>query len=115
MSFVKRSRIVSIRVTEEEYLILDRISRRRGANSVSEYVRQIIASAEFVVSAPRRGIRDVTEEIEDLKRKLERLSRMVMRRTATRSSRDATWGGKEPEIGDSEERLPLPPVSVEVG
>lgn len=115
MSFVKRSRIVSVRVTEDEYLILDRISRRRGANSVSEYVRQIIVNAEFVVSAPRRGIRDVTEELEDLKREVERLSRMVMRHTATRSSRDATWGGKEPEIGDSEERLPSQPVSVEVG
>jgi hypothetical protein len=114
MSFVKRSRIVSIRVTEDEYLILDRISRRRGANSVSEYVRQIIANAEFVVSAPRRGIRDVTEELEDLKRNVERLSRMVKRRTATRSSRDATWGGKIPEVGDGEEFIPSPPVSVEV-
>jgi len=77
MSFVKRNRIVSIRVTQDEYQVLDRISRRRGANSVSEYLRQLIMNSEPVVSAARRGAREVTEELDALKREVDRLAQLV--------------------------------------
>jgi len=86
LSFVKRSRIVSIRVTQEEYQTLDRISRRAGANSVSEFLRQLIMSSEPIASAARGATREVTEELDDLKREVDRLSQLVNQRAATASS-----------------------------
>lgn len=77
MSFVKRNRIVSIRVTENEYQTLDRISRRHGANSVSEFLRQQIMNAAPVVSATSRGTRKVSEELDHLKREVARLAQIV--------------------------------------
>jgi uncharacterized protein (DUF1778 family) len=80
MSFVKRNRVVSIRVTQDEYQTLDRISRGRGANSVSAYLRQLIMNAAPVVSATRRvtqDAQDVSEELDYLKREVDRLSQIV--------------------------------------
>ena len=77
VSFVKRSRIVSIRVTQDEYQTLDRISRRRGANSVSEYLRQLIMNAAPVVPASGQGTHEVSEELDYLKREVDRLSHIV--------------------------------------
>ena len=82
MGFVKRNRIVSIRVTQEEYQTLDCISRRQGANSVSEFLRQLIMNAAPVVLANRRKTREVSAQIDDLKREVERLSQMVKRDAA---------------------------------
>jgi hypothetical protein len=83
LSFVKRNRIVSIRVTQDEYQTLDRVSRGRGANSVSEFLRQLIMTAEPVVSASTLGSREVTHELADLKREVDRLSQLVNGRAAT--------------------------------
>lgn len=77
MSFVKRNRIVSVRVTPEEYRTLDRISREHGANSVSEYLRQLIMSSEPFASAVNKESREVTDELDRLKQQLEQLSQLV--------------------------------------
>jgi len=77
MSFVKRSRIVSIRVTQEEYQTLERVSRRQGANSVSEFLRQLLKNAAPVVAATRREKRGVSHELDHLKREVDRLTHLV--------------------------------------
>jgi predicted CopG family antitoxin len=77
VSFVKRNRIVSIRVTQDEYQTLERISRGHGANSVSEFLRQLIMDSEPVASAARVGTRGFSEELDKLKRKVDRLSQVV--------------------------------------
>ena len=64
-------------------IILDRISRHHGANSVSEFLRQLIMNAAPVVSATRRGTREVSEELDALKREVDRLSQVVERSVAT--------------------------------
>ena len=83
MSFVRRTRIVSIRVTQDEYQTLDRISRREGANSVSEFLRQLIMNAAPATSASRRRSREVCDELDDLKRRVDRLSQLVHLDAAT--------------------------------
>lgn len=80
MSFVKRRRIVSIRVTEDEYHTLQAISQQHGANSVSEYLRRVIMNSEPFASEAKAGTREVTTEIDALKQKVDRLSQLVKQR-----------------------------------
>ena len=77
MSFVKRSRIVSIRVTQDEYQTLERISRQHGANSVSELLRQLIMNSEPLAAAARGETLDFTKELDELRRKVDWLSQIV--------------------------------------
>jgi len=78
VSFVKRSRIVSIRVTQDEYQTLERISREHGANSVSELLRQLIMKSEPLVSAAGGETPpEVSKELDELKRKVDWLSQIV--------------------------------------
>ena len=77
MSFVKRTRIVSVRVTVDEYEALERTSREHGANSVSEFLRQLIMSCEPFSATPRNGGSGITEELNELKRKVDRLAQIV--------------------------------------
>jgi hypothetical protein len=96
MSFVKRTRIVSVRVTQDEYQTLDQISRRHGANSVSEFLRQLIMSSEPFASTARRAPREVAEELDDLKQKVDQLSRLVKQRAAKQSAPAALLDNKRP-------------------
>lgn len=115
MSFAKRSRIVTVRVSQDEYQALDSISRRWGANSVSEFLRQLIMNAEPVVSATGRGSREFGKELDDLKRQVDRLSRTILPRPAKKSGGDAPWDGKEPQIGDAAEIISSPKRPVSLG
>jgi predicted CopG family antitoxin len=99
VSFVKRSRIVSIRVTQDEYQTLERISRGHGANSVSEFLRQLIMDSEPFASAGRAGPRGFGEELDELKRKVERLSRIVKQRVKKQNGQDAVSDENSPQIG----------------
>lgn len=85
MSFVRRSRIVSVRVTQDEYDLLDQISRRHGANSVSEFLRQLIMKSEPFAATTRNAPRGVAEELDDLKQKVDQLSRLLKRRPPKQS------------------------------
>jgi hypothetical protein len=98
MSFVKRSRIVSIRVSLDEYQTLERISRRAGANSVSGFIRQVILSSETFNSAAREGS-EVLEEIEKLKRRVDRLSQILKQRVANDSGQDKVPDEARPQLG----------------
>jgi len=82
VSFDKRNRIVSIRVTQDEYQILERISRRAGANSVSGFLRQLIMNSETFQSSAKDGSQEVTEELKQLKQKVDRLSEILQLRVA---------------------------------
>jgi hypothetical protein len=77
VSFDKRNRIVSIRVSHDEYQILERISRRAGANSVSGFLRQLIMNSDTFQSQAKDGALGVMEELERLKRKVDRLSEIL--------------------------------------
>jgi hypothetical protein len=99
LSFVKRSRIVSIRVTQDEFQTLERVSRRAGANSVSEFLRQQIMNSEPVASAAKVGTREIAAELDDLKRKVDRLSQILKQRTVKQSGPAALSDEKTPQLG----------------
>jgi hypothetical protein len=99
MSFVKRSRIVSVRVSQDEYQTLDQISRRHGANSVSEFLRQRIINSEPFVSGAKGESREVAVQIDELKRKVEELSQIVNQSVATQSCERAISNEDDPRIG----------------
>lgn len=44
--FKKRTRIVSFRVSDEEYRKLQKLSRQKGAHSISDYARQLACSTD---------------------------------------------------------------------
>ncbi len=94
MSFVKRSRIISVRVTQDEYEILDQVSRRHGANSVSEFLRQLIMNSEPFALTVKTGVREVAEELDALRRKVDQLSQIVKERGTKPSNEDAAANEK---------------------
>jgi predicted CopG family antitoxin len=104
LSFAKRNRIVSIRVTQDEYQTLERISRGHGANSVSEFLRQLIMDSKPVASAARAGTREFIEELDELKRKVDGLSQIVKQRVKKQNGQDAASDEKEPQNQYSESR-----------
>jgi hypothetical protein len=82
-----------MRVTQDEYQTLDRISRQQGANSVSEFLRERFIHAKIAASSA--AARDVTQEIEDLKREVDLLSRIVMQIVARQTTRKPGADGTE--------------------
>lgn len=96
MSFIKRTRILSLRVTQDEYQALEAMSRRHKANSVSEFLRQLIMNPEPVVWANSGRTHEFSDEITELKRKVDQLSQMVAQSLALQ--RSASVDEKEPQI-----------------
>ncbi|MGD0361575.1 MAG: hypothetical protein ABSC93_11940 [Bryobacteraceae bacterium] len=84
-----------MRVTQDEYQTLDRISRQHGANSVSEFLRERFIHAKSFMAASSAAARDVTQEIEDLKREVDLLSRIVMQIVARQTTRKPGADGIE--------------------
>jgi hypothetical protein len=84
-----------MRVTQDEYQTLDRISRQQGANSVSEFLRERFIHAKPFIAASGAAARDVTQEIEDLKREVDVLSRIVMQIVARQTTRKPGADGTE--------------------
>ena len=69
----KRSRIVSFRLSDEEYDSLKSVSATNGARSVSEFTR----SAAFSTSGPEKiedTLRSINERIKMLDQRLEMLT-----------------------------------------
>jgi mobilization protein NikA len=112
MSFVKRSRIVSVRVSQDEYRTLDQISRRHGANSVSEFLRQRIINSEPFVSGAKGKSREVAAQIDELKRKVEELSQIVNKSVATQSCEGTISNENDPQIGTLAPRTGNSPLGV---
>jgi predicted CopG family antitoxin len=80
MSFVKRNRIVSIRVTQNEYETLERISREQGANSVSEFLRRVLTNSALANLTAEPEADGVLTQVAALKRKVDWLSNIVEQR-----------------------------------
>ena len=82
-----RSRIISIRISEEEFCALQRICVARGARSLSDLAREAMREA---MNPPRRknggdNARDaVYALIKDLEQKIEKLSVEIARVKAAR-------------------------------
>lgn len=76
MSFIKRNRIISTRVSQDEYEKVQRISRKHGAHSVSDYLRRVMM-AETGQQAAEAGTQEA--DIAALQRKVEWLLRVVER------------------------------------
>jgi hypothetical protein len=79
-TFIKRSRIVSFRVSEDEYLRLEEFSRTSGAHSVSDFVRATtheLVRHEEVIWMPRAEVRIMEERLKALRLEIEQLARSV--------------------------------------
>jgi len=85
LSFIKRNRIISTRVSEDEYEEVQRISRKHGAHSVSDYLRQVMMTGPGHPAA-EAGTQEA--EIAALQRKVEWLLHVVERSDGS--------GGPEP-------------------
>jgi hypothetical protein len=77
LTFIKRSRIISTRVSEDEYAELRRISRERGASSVSDYVRRLLVNGGRVAPPSETAAGAVAAEIAALHRKVDWLAQVV--------------------------------------
>jgi hypothetical protein len=80
VSFDKRNRIVSIRVTQGEYETLERISREQGANSVSEFLRRVLTNSALANLTAEPEADGVLTQVAALKRKVDWLSNIVEQR-----------------------------------
>jgi predicted CopG family antitoxin len=77
VSFIKRTRIISTRVSEEEYEELQRISREHGASSVSDYVRRMVVNSIPALLDSENGGHAVAAEVAALHRKVEWLAQIL--------------------------------------
>ncbi len=82
MNFSRRSRIISTRLSEDEYDVVDRISRETGARSVSDFVRQVVLDSTSVFPS-ETGTTSVAGRIAALQRKVDWLSAVVERTSHT--------------------------------
>ena len=75
--FHKRTRMVSFRLSEQEYRKLEALSQLRGSHSVSDYAR----SATFQVVRKPGGVADTAAngELEQLRRTVASLERELKR------------------------------------
>lgn len=77
----RRSRIVSFRLSDEEYDSLKSVSVSRGARSVSEFTRSVACnSAEDGSEALERTLRAISEHVEAIDRKLQTLTEALLSR-----------------------------------
>ena len=76
MSFIKRNRIISTRVSQDEYEEVQRISRKNGAHSVSDYLRRVMMTEPGHLAAEASAQQ---AEIGALQQKVEWLLRVVER------------------------------------
>ena len=75
----KRQKIVSFRVSEEEYENLRVASENHGAHSISDYAR-LAACRNMRISEPpdlRETINSLATRLDDLQREMQRMSRRV--------------------------------------
>ncbi|MCC6859786.1 MAG: hypothetical protein IT158_14555 [Bryobacterales bacterium] len=79
--FKKRNRIVSFRVSDEEYLVLQRISEQLGAHSVSAYARHLACrSLERHPHEPFSArLESLSARVEELHRNVAHLSALITR------------------------------------
>lgn len=75
--FKRRTRIISFRVSEEEYGHLLRISSESGAHSISDWARAVTcAHCGCEVRGPNRA-HDLNARVDELHREVQRLSDLI--------------------------------------
>ena len=77
-----RSRIVSFRLSQEEYEALESTCIAAGARSISDFARSAACSLSFQSNglpekAPETMIRALQKRVEDLDREVQRLTHLV--------------------------------------
>ena len=77
MSFIKRNRIISVRVSPQEYERLEQLAQEEGAFSVSDFVRRLLTNAGLSPRIANGGAGRVLSQIAALQREVERLSHLV--------------------------------------
>jgi len=82
--FRKRDRIISFRVSQDEYEVLQRVSALQGAHSVSDYARWVacrIVDDDGHPPPPAllAQVGDLQDRVEELTRQVERLTQLVGR------------------------------------
>jgi len=82
--FKRRTRIVSFRLSEEEYEVLKKTCLAHGAHSVSDYARSStcrVIDTNHGSHSPRveAEIENLSGKVNELQRELERLSQLVER------------------------------------
>lgn len=75
--FKKRTRIISFRISEEEYETLQHISMLNGAHSVSDYARSV--ACRFITAQTTGEEPSLTFEIQALNRRIDEMYRHLMR------------------------------------
>jgi hypothetical protein len=85
-----RSRIVSFRLSEEEYNSLKSVSTSRGARSVSEFTRSVacVNAGNDGMDAIEETLQMINNKMDAIERQLEKLAQIYeeLEKTATNSS-----------------------------
>jgi len=77
VTFLRRNRIISVRVSDDEYEQVERISRERGAHSVSAFVRSILTTWGRPALSSEPCTSEIMAQVAALQRQVDLLSDVV--------------------------------------
>jgi len=77
MTFSRRNRIISVRVSQDEYEQVERVSRERGAHSVSDFVRWVLTNGGLALTPAEVCSCGIAAQVAALERKVDWLSGLV--------------------------------------
>jgi hypothetical protein len=86
---LKRSKMVSFRLSPEEYTRFSDVCARKGVRSISDLARvamTMIASREAEIDPLSDQVRDIRKQVQSISLELERISHVVDARKAARAS-----------------------------
>jgi hypothetical protein len=86
---LKRSKMVSFRLSPEEYTRFREVCTKKGVRSISDLARvamTIIASEEVEIDPLSDQVRDIRRQVQSLSIELDRISDVVESRKAARAS-----------------------------
>ena len=95
----KRSRIVSFRLSDEEYDSLKSVTASRGARSVSEFTRSVACNLSTNGNGPEKiesSLRLLTDRMEALDQRIRTLTEVLEEKNATNSTNLDEREKKEP-------------------
>jgi hypothetical protein len=98
MAMKKRSRIVSFRLSDEEYDSLKNVTVSRGARSVSEFTRSVACTKDSGDGEPEKigdSLRTLNERMEALVRRIDTLAGALAKENNTDSTEDSKPETKE--------------------
>ncbi len=90
----RRSKIVSFRLSDEEYDSLKNVSATRGARSVSEFTRSVACTNGNGQEKLEDTLRTLTEKMEMIDRKLQMLAETL--KVPVEDTEEANLKDKEP-------------------